>query len=151
MRACRHVQYACLRLHMCSCARLCLCVSVPQYQILLSQLSASLSLVVICLSTLATFNLSFCFTLLLPFSRVFRLHPSVLRPSAAPALSFLLHCSPVFFFFLPLSLSLMPSPSLPQSYSSPLFFLSVILNHPLCARFHLSVFSLKKSCPLFEK
>ncbi len=104
MRACRHVQYACLRLHMCSCARLCLCVSVPQYQILLSQLSASLSLVVICLSTLATFNLSFCFTLLLPFSRVFRLHPSVLRPSAAPALSFLLHCSPVFFFFLPLSL-----------------------------------------------
>lgn len=45
---------------------LCVCVPVPQYQILLSQLSASLSLVVICLSVCcSTFNLFFSFTLLL--------------------------------------------------------------------------------------
>lgn len=90
--------YSCLRLHtVCARVRVSGCVSVPQYQILLSQLSARLSLVVICLSTSqpsASPSVSFS-----SFPRVFHLNPSVLHPSFDLTSSSLPHCFPVFFFF----------------------------------------------------
>lgn len=85
----------------------CVCVSVPQYQILLSQLSASLSLVVICLSTSQP-STPPSVSLFLPFFQVFfNLDLSVLHPSVPHCIfsSSLLAC-----FFLPLHL---PA-SLPQ-------------------------------------
>lgn len=125
MRAHTHT-YGCLRLYtVCARVRVSGCVSVPQYQILLSQLSARLSLVVICLSTSqpsASPSVSFS-----SFPRVFHLNPSVLHPSFDLTLSSLPHCFPVFFFFLLWAsyclFTPMPSPSLPLSYSTPLFLL----------------------------
>lgn len=93
----------------------CVCVSVPQYQILLSQLSASLSLVVICLSTSqpSTSPVSLSFFL---SSEVFICIPLLLSP-----LSFLFHCFLGLFFHSILSLGAL-SPSLPPSQSTPHFF-----------------------------
>lgn len=80
---------------------LCVCVPVPQYQILLSQLSASLSLVVICLSVCcSTFNLFFSFTLLLSCECII----------CSPALSLSVRCTfscPLPWLCILLSLSVL--------------------------------------------
>lgn len=82
---------------------LCVCVPVPQYQILLSQLSASLSLVVICLSVCcSTFNLFFSFTLLLSCECII----------CSPALSLSVRCTfscPLPWLCILLSLCFIPS------------------------------------------
>lgn len=116
-------KHGCLRLHT-VCARVHVFgfVSVPQYQILLSQLSASLSLVVICLSTSqpsASPSVS-----LSSLYWVFHLNPSVLHPSFDLTLSVLPHRFPIFFLlwasyclFTP-----MPFPSLPLSFCILLYF-----------------------------
>lgn len=115
--------YGCLRLHtVCARVRVSGCVSVPQYQILLSQLSARLSLVVICLSTSqpsASPSVSFS-----SFPRVFHLNPSVLHPSFDLTLSSLPHCFPVFFSSVGILLPLYPDAlSIPPSeLFHPTFF-----------------------------
>lgn len=114
----------------CACVHARVCVFVPQYQILHSQLSASLSPVVICLSVcLSTFNLSFCFTIFLFFFRLFHLHPCV-----SAALCFFPSSPPLLCFFFSsrkasryLSLSA-ASPTLPSSY----------YNHFCCALLSLT-------------
>lgn len=117
--------YACAcpytRWHVCLCISVRLpifvCVSVPQYQILLSQLSASLSLVVICLSnsqpsTSPSVWLSFFLS-----TEFFYLHPSV-----APSLS----SSPLpccFLCDIILPLPWCRPACLPLNYSTSFFLL----------------------------
>lgn len=101
LRACTHTHTR-TRAPACICARVhaCVCVSMPQYQILLSQLSASLSLVVICLSTSqpsTSPSVSLSFFLSPDF---FICVPLLCVPLLAPALSFLPHRLPGFFFLL---------------------------------------------------
>lgn len=92
---------------------LCVCVPVPQYQILLSQLSASLSLVVICLSVCcSTFNLFFSFTLLLSCECII----------CSPALSL---CA--VHLFLPTPLALHPPLSLFYSITFCCFYFQYLL------------------------
>lgn len=106
------------------------CVSVPQYQILLSQLSASLNPVVICLSTsqpsaspsvsLSSFPRVFFFHLNPSVLHTRLLHPSFwsrfIFSSSLPSCLFLPLLWASYRLFTP-----MPSPSLPLSYSKTLF------------------------------
>lgn len=119
------------KLCFCTCAYVhaCVCVSVPQYQILLSQLSASLSLVVICLSTsqpstspvslafFLSFKFFICFPLFPPLIFYFPLPPWYFPASSCLFLSmpsplsnstptpfFLLHYTFNLWLFSPLSL-----------------------------------------------